>query len=143
MLEENEAHGDLLFVDGGLDTDYRSIVYKTFALVEWVAANLRPKFILKTDDDAYVHTGNLIATLRGVRRPVLCELIGEPIKQSVNLSGEPVKGRVKAGTSQSTGCGGPVTRGLVHCALNPCAMLPAPQTRRCRPTPSRARTDRV
>ena len=66
MLDENEVYGDLIFVDGGFDSDYRSIVYKTFALVEWVAANLRPKFILKTDDDAYVHTENLVNTLRGV-----------------------------------------------------------------------------
>ena len=66
MLAENEQYGDLIFVNSGFDSDYRSIVYKTFALVEWVAGNLRPKFILKTDDDAYVHTENLIKTLKGV-----------------------------------------------------------------------------
>lgn len=66
MLVENEQYGDIIFVDGGLHSDYRSIVFKTFALVEWVAANLRPKFILKTDDDAYVHTENLVSTLRKV-----------------------------------------------------------------------------
>ena len=37
------------------------------------------------------------------RRPVLCELMGEPIKQPAKLIGEPIKGRVKTGTSQSTG----------------------------------------
>jgi hypothetical protein len=67
-LEEAAAHGDLIFVEGGGQTDYRSIVYKTFALVQWVLANLEPKFILKTDDDAYVHTANLVHTLRAVRR---------------------------------------------------------------------------
>lgn len=67
MLAENEQYGDIIFVDGGAHSDYRSIVYKTFALVEWVAANLQPKFILKTDDDAYVHTGNLVSTLKKVR----------------------------------------------------------------------------
>ena len=56
----------MIFVDGGGQIDYRSIVYKTFALVQWVLANLQPKFILKTDDDAYVHTANLIQTLRTV-----------------------------------------------------------------------------
>ena len=35
--------------------------------------------------------------------PVLCEVIGEPFKQSATLIGEPVKGRVKTGTSQRTG----------------------------------------
>ena len=34
--------------------------------------------------------------------PVLCELIGEPIKQSTKLIGEPIRGRVKTDTSQST-----------------------------------------
>ena len=60
-------HGDMIFVEGGGGTDYRSIVYKTFALVQWVVANRQPKFILKTDDDAYVHTANLIGALRAVR----------------------------------------------------------------------------
>lgn len=53
---------------GGAGTDYRSIVYKTFSLVQWVGQHSRPKFVLKTDDDAYVHTGNLVAALRKVRR---------------------------------------------------------------------------
>ena len=35
--------------------------------------------------------------------PVLCQLIEEPIKQSANLVGQPLKGRVKTGTSHSTG----------------------------------------
>ena len=34
-------------------------------------------------------------------RPLLRELIGEPIKQSAELTGPPIKGRVKTGTSQS------------------------------------------
>ena len=66
-LEEAALHGDMIFVEGGGGTDYRSIVYKTFALVQWVVANRQPKFILKTDDDAYVHTANLIDALRAVR----------------------------------------------------------------------------
>lgn len=65
-LEELAAHGDLIFVPGTKGTDYRSIVYKTFALVQWVARNSQPKFVLKTDDDAYVHTANLVAALQKV-----------------------------------------------------------------------------
>ena len=34
---------------------------------------------------------------------MICELIGEPIKQSATSIGEPIKGRVKTGTSHSTG----------------------------------------
>ena len=93
-LEEAAAHGDMIFVEGGGGTDYRSIVYKTFALVQWVVANRQPKFILKTDDDAYVHTANLINALRVVK-PLLAPLIvsdccklggsgrGLPIRQSL------------------------------------------------------------
>ena len=73
-LEEAAAHGDMILVDGGTGTDYRSIVYKTFALVQWVVANRQPKFILKTDDDAYVHTANLVDALRAVR-PLLAPLL--------------------------------------------------------------------
>ena len=40
--------------------------------------------------------------------PVLCELIGEPIKQSAKLIGEPIKGRAKTGTLLSTGLGWPL-----------------------------------
>ena len=35
-------------------------------------------------------------------RSVLCEVIGTPIKLSEQLSGEPIKGRVKTGASHST-----------------------------------------
>lgn len=65
-LEEAAEHGDLIFVPGTQGTDYRSIVYKTFALVQWVARHSQPRFVLKTDDDAYVHTANLVASLQKV-----------------------------------------------------------------------------
>ena len=67
-LEEAAEHGDLIFVPGTQGTDYRSIVYKTFALVQWVARHSQPRFVLKTDDDAYVHTANLVASLQKVLR---------------------------------------------------------------------------
>ena len=37
----------------------------------------------------------LVADDPGTAPPVLCEVIGEPIKQSAKLSGEPIKRRVK------------------------------------------------
>ena len=36
------------------------------------------------------------------RKSLLCEVIGGPIKQSAKLTGNPIKGRVKCGTSHST-----------------------------------------
>ena len=32
--------------------------------VEWLVANVNPKFVLKTDDDAYVDTSNMVTALR-------------------------------------------------------------------------------
>lgn len=68
MQAEQAQHDDVIFLPKppGSSAGYRSIVYKTFALVEWVASNASPKFILKTDDDAYVNTANLVAALQRV-----------------------------------------------------------------------------
>ena len=79
MRREQRRHGDFIFVPKpiGSVADYRSIVYKTFALVQWVALHSRPRFVVKTDDDAYVHMGNLVAALRKVGLCVLpCEAVG-------------------------------------------------------------------
>ena len=43
------------------------------------------------------------SSVRGAPPAVLCVAIGEPIKQSAELSGEPITGGVKTSTSQSTG----------------------------------------
>lgn len=37
-----------------------------FLALEWVVDNLQPNFVLKTDDDAYVDTGAMVAALRGL-----------------------------------------------------------------------------
>lgn len=68
MQAEQAKYDDVIFVPKppGSSAGYRSIVYKTFALVEWVAGNASPRFILKTDDDAYVNTANLVAALQRV-----------------------------------------------------------------------------
>ena len=42
------------------------------------------------------------ANLARGARAVLCEPIGEPIKQSAKLIGEPITGRAKTGTSHCT-----------------------------------------
>ena len=75
MQQEQAQHGDMIFLAKPSESsaDYRSIVFKTFALVEWVVANASPQFVLKTDDDSYVHTGNLIAALR---RVLPCQIVG-------------------------------------------------------------------
>lgn len=45
---------------------YRSIVYKIFLFIEWMVERVNPKFILKTDDDAYVDTAAMVAALRAL-----------------------------------------------------------------------------
>ena len=75
---------------------------------------LNPAFKFNEEDHQAVlrETENIDLVLKGERgnevRPVLCELIGEPIKQSAELIGKPIKGWVKTGTSQSTGCAPPL-----------------------------------
>jgi Galactosyltransferase len=45
-------------------TGYRSIVYKIFLCIEWMVDHVNPKFVLKTDDDAYVDPAAITAELR-------------------------------------------------------------------------------
>ncbi len=56
----------MVFVREGSGTGYRSIVFKIYLLVEWAVANVDAKFVLKTDDDAYVDCGRLVAELRSL-----------------------------------------------------------------------------
>ena len=45
----------------------------------------------------------VLPSLQGHSQCMLCGLIGEPIKHSAKLFGEPVNGRIKTGTSHSVG----------------------------------------
>ena len=39
---------------------------QVFLALEWVVDNLDPRFVLKTDDDAYVDTAAMVSALRGL-----------------------------------------------------------------------------
>ena len=62
----------MVFVRAGSGTGYRSIVFKIYLLVEWAVANVDARFILKTDDDAYVDAAALVAELRVLCRSPDC-----------------------------------------------------------------------
>lgn len=70
--QEAQQYGDMVFVRAGSGTGYRSIVFKIYLLVEWAVANVDARFILKTDDDAYVDAARLVAELRVLCRSADC-----------------------------------------------------------------------
>lgn len=62
----------MVFVREGSGTGYRSIVYKIYLLVEWAVANVDARFVLKTDDDAYIDCPKLVEELRALCRNPDC-----------------------------------------------------------------------
>lgn len=66
ILQESAQHNDLLIVDY-MDS-YSSITRKQMLAFKWAAA-LKPKFILKTDDDVFIHTPRLIMKLQLLSKP--------------------------------------------------------------------------
>jgi Galactosyltransferase len=61
--EEVQLHGDMLFTDTRL-TGYRSIVHKTYFVLEHVVRKYNASFIMKADDDTYVNMRGLIQELK-------------------------------------------------------------------------------
>ncbi|KAK9917595.1 hypothetical protein WJX75_006193 [Coccomyxa subellipsoidea] len=53
VSKEVEQHGDIVLVRE--KTNYKSILLKTFFVLEYAIKHYDVRFILKTDDDAYVH----------------------------------------------------------------------------------------
>lgn len=49
-------------------TNYKSILYKTYFVMEYAVAHFDVRFVLKTDDDAFINVQPLIQQLR-----LLCE----------------------------------------------------------------------
>ena len=49
-------------------TNYKSILYKTYFVMEYAVANYDVRFVLKTDDDAFINVRPLINQLK-----LLCE----------------------------------------------------------------------
>lgn len=64
--KELEAYGDIVFVQQ--KTNYKSILYKTFYVLEYASLNYDAAFVLKTDDDAFINVPPMVAQLRA-----LCE----------------------------------------------------------------------
>ena len=46
---------------------------QVFLAVEWLVDNVNPKFVLKTDDDAYVDTAHMVTALRELCQQPSCE----------------------------------------------------------------------
>ena len=62
VSKEVEQHGDIVLVRE--KTNYKSILLKTFFVLEYAIKHYDVRFILKTDDDAYVHVEALVHQLR-------------------------------------------------------------------------------
>ena len=61
VTKEVDQHGDIVFVDH--KTNYKSILFKTYYVLEYAVSNYDVKFVLKTDDDAFIHVEPLINQL--------------------------------------------------------------------------------
>ena len=46
---------------------------QVFLAVEWLVDNVNPKFVLKTDDDAYVDTAHMVTALKELCQQPNCE----------------------------------------------------------------------
>jgi hypothetical protein len=55
-------HGDVVFATQR--TSYKSILFKTYFLLEYAARHYRAAFVLKTDDDAFVNVPALLIALK-------------------------------------------------------------------------------
>lgn len=67
--KEVEAYDDVIFVKEA--TNYKSILFKTFFVMEYAVRHFDVKFVLKTDDDAFIHVTPMVHQLRA-----LCETPG-------------------------------------------------------------------
>ena len=65
-----EEHGDVAFAPQ--KTTYKSILYKTYFVLELAVTAYDAAYVLKTDDDAYVDSGNMVAALRALCKNPNC-----------------------------------------------------------------------
>ncbi|XP_014221006.1 beta-1,3-galactosyltransferase 5 [Trichogramma pretiosum] len=72
---ENQRHGDL--IQGSFEDTYRNLTYKHVSTLKWITQHCSSaKYILKTDDDVFVHTQALLDFLRD---PDLIDGQDEPV----------------------------------------------------------------
>ncbi len=57
-----DQHQDIIFLRE--KTNYKSILYKTYFVLEYAVANYDVRFVLKTDDDAFINIRPLMWQLR-------------------------------------------------------------------------------
>lgn len=62
MQKELDTHRDIVFVRD--KTNYKSILYKTFYVLEYAVQHYACDFVLKTDDDAFVNVPAMVIMLR-------------------------------------------------------------------------------
>jgi hypothetical protein len=62
VQKELDEYGDIVFVKE--KTNYKSILVKTYFVLEYAALHYDARYILKTDDDAYINIGALLRQLR-------------------------------------------------------------------------------
>ena len=61
VQKEVDQHGDIVFVSER--TNYKSILVKTFFILEYAVAHYDVRYIMKTDDDAFVSVPALLRQL--------------------------------------------------------------------------------
>ena len=62
VQKELDEYGDIVFVKE--KTNYKSILVKTYFVLEYAVLHYDVRYILKTDDDAYINVGALLHQLR-------------------------------------------------------------------------------
>jgi hydroxyproline O-galactosyltransferase 2/3/4/5/6 len=62
VRREVEQFGDVVFVKE--KTNYKSILYKTYHVLEYAIQHFDVRYILKTDDDAFINVAALAHQLR-------------------------------------------------------------------------------
>ncbi|KDD74010.1 hypothetical protein H632_c1655p0, partial [Helicosporidium sp. ATCC 50920] len=73
VMKEVDNYGDVVFVHE--KTNYKSILYKTYfvRVLEYAVRHYDVKFVLKTDDDAFVNVPPMVAQLRAMCESPDCE----------------------------------------------------------------------
>ncbi len=61
VAKEVDQHTDIVFVNH--KTNYNSILFKTYYVLEYAVTNYDVKFVLKTDDDAFINIDPLMSQL--------------------------------------------------------------------------------
>lgn len=66
LFVESDKHGDMLIAN--YKDSYDAITHKQMLAFKW-AVNAKPHYVLKTDDDVFIHVPRLIRILQGIHQP--------------------------------------------------------------------------